>query len=128
MYAIDTFSRLTRGLIIKNKEPASIVKGIIDIWILGKGIGPGIPNRFIVDNGGEFNNVEFVDLCEKHGINVQYVKAANSPYSSGICEKNHEVVDRMMEKMLDGDEAVTESEALDYALFAKNCQTNNKGF
>ena len=63
LYAVDTFSRLTRGIIIKNKEPANIVKGILDLWVLGKGIGPGIPDRFIVDNGGEFNNAEFRDLC-----------------------------------------------------------------
>ena len=31
LYAIDTYSRLTRGLFIKNKEPSTIVKGILEI-------------------------------------------------------------------------------------------------
>ena len=117
LYAVDTFSRLTRGIIIKNKEPGSIVRGILDVWVLGKGIGPGIPDRFIVDNGTEFNNADFIDLTEKHGINVQLVTAAYSPYSNGVCEKNHEIVDKMMEKLLDDDNNLSQTQALDYALF-----------
>ena len=38
LYAIDSFSRLTRGIIIKNKRPETIVKALIDVWILGKGL------------------------------------------------------------------------------------------
>ena len=34
LYAVDTFSRLTRAKIIKNKEPSTIVRALIDIWIL----------------------------------------------------------------------------------------------
>ena len=58
MYAIDSFSRLTRAVIVKNKQPASIVKGIVDVWILGHGMGPGVPEKFYVDNGSEFNNAK----------------------------------------------------------------------
>ena len=35
IYAVDTFSRLSRGKIIKNKEPATVIKALIDIWISG---------------------------------------------------------------------------------------------
>ena len=52
LYCIDTFSRLTRGIIIKDKQPSTIVKGLLDCWILGRGIGPGMPDKFIYDNGG----------------------------------------------------------------------------
>ena len=45
LYCVDSFSRLTRGLFIPNKQPATIVKGIIECWILGKGIGPGTPEK-----------------------------------------------------------------------------------
>ena len=36
LYCICTFSRLTRGVLIKNKHPETIVSGIIDCWVLGK--------------------------------------------------------------------------------------------
>ena len=52
LYCIDTFSRLTRGVVIKNKNPNTIVKGLLDCWILGRGIGPGMPEKFLFDNGG----------------------------------------------------------------------------
>ena len=87
IYAVDTFSRLTRGKIIPNKNPPTIVKAILDIWVLGRGIGPGMPQRFMVDNGGEFNNPDLLELAEKHGIQIQAVTAAHSPFSNGICEK-----------------------------------------
>ena len=65
LYFVDYFSRLTRGVIIKDKNPDTIVKSIINNWIIGKGIGPGMPGRFIFDNGTEFNNPQMIDLCEK---------------------------------------------------------------
>ena len=128
LYCIDTFSRLTRGVIIKDKKPATIVKGIHDCWILGKGTGPGIPNKFLFDNGGEFNNPQTIDLAEKNGINLQGVTAAYSPFSNGLCEKNHEVCDRMVAKIKAGNSNLKDQKALEYALFAKNIEPNNKGF
>ena len=70
LYMIDSFSRLTRAKLIYNKEPNTIVKAIIDTWILGNGIGPGIPDRFQFDNGTEFNNSEVIELAEKHGLTL----------------------------------------------------------
>ena len=90
---------MTRAKIIKNKEPATIVKALLDIWILGHGVGPGIPQRFQHDNGREFNNPQMIELFEKHGLTLQpATTAASSPYSNGLCEKNHGIVDLMMAK------------------------------
>ena len=65
LYCVDTFSRLTRGIIIKDKNPSTIIKGLLDCWILGRVIGPGMPGKFIHDNGREFCNKEMIDLAEK---------------------------------------------------------------
>ena len=128
LYCVCTFSRLTRAVIIRNKLPKTIVSGILKCWVLGNGIGPGIPEKFLFDNGGEFNNPEVLDLAEKHGIKMHAVTAAHSPFSNGLCEKNHEIVDRMMSKIMADDKDITENEALNHALFAKNIEPNNKGF
>ena len=96
--------------------------------MLGNGVGPGMPRKFLHDNGGEFCNPEFIDLAEKHSISLAAVTAANSPYSNGICERNHAVVDLMMQKIKAGDESMTDQEALNYALHAKNMETSTKGF
>ena len=128
LYAIDSFSRMTRGVIIKNIQPDTIMKALIDIWILGKGLGPGMPDKFYFDNGREFNNPILIDLAEKFGISLHGTTAANSPYSNGVCERNHAVVDMMMRKIKAGDPTLKDQEALEYALMAKNSETNNKGF
>ena len=56
------------------------------------------------------------------------VTAAHSPFSNGLCEKNHAVVDQMMSKLMADDNHLKEDEALNHALFAKNVEPNNKGF
>ena len=128
LYCICTFSRLTRAIIIKDKKPHTIVKGILDCWVLGKGIGPGIPGKFLFDNGGEFNNPEVIDLAEKHGMKMHGTTAAHSPFSNGLCEKNHEICDRLMAKLIADDPKMKPADALDHALFVKNIEPNNKGF
>ena len=65
LYFVDCFTRLTRGVLIRDKTPATIVKAIINFWIIGKGLGPGMPGKFLYDNGTEFNNPQMIDLCEK---------------------------------------------------------------
>ena len=128
LYIIDSFSRLTRATIIKNKNPASVVKGILDTWVVGKGIGPGMPGKFYCDGGGEFNNPLVIDLAEKYGIDIHKVTASHSPFSNGTCERNHAIVDFMMKKIKSDDPSLKDTEALELALFAKNIETNNKGF
>ena len=113
---------------IKNKQPSTIIKGIIDVWILGHRTGPGVPNKFYVDNGGRFNNSEVTELAEKYGINIHNTTAANSPFSNGLCKRNHAVVDEMIRKIKAGDDKISNNDALDYAIFSKNIQPNNKGF
>merc|ERR1711954_393738 len=54
--------------------------------------------------------------------------AANSLFSNGICEKNHEIVDIMISKIKSSDPSISDQEALDHALHAKNVEVNNKGF
>ena len=87
-----------------------------------------MPDRFIFDNGTEFNNPQMIDLCEKNAINLSAVIPANAPYSNGLCERNHAVVDVIMEKIKADEPNTSDQEALDYALYAKNMQTTRKGF
>ena len=56
------------------------------------------------------------------------VTAAYSPFSNGICERNHQIVDLMMAKIKSADPTMSHQEALDYALHAKNMEMTNKGF
>ena len=68
LYLVDCFSRLTRGVIIKDKRPSTIVKSKTSCWVLGNSIGPGMPGKFLHDNGREFTNPDMIDLAEKHSL------------------------------------------------------------
>ena len=128
MYFVDLFSRLTRACIIRDENPSTVVKAILNTWVIGKGIGPGMPGKFLYDNGTEFNNMHMIDLCEKYSIPISSVTAAYAPFSNGSCERNHGITDLMIEKIKEGDPSISDQEALDYSLLAKNIQTTRKGF
>ena len=54
--------------------------------------------------------------------------AASSFWSNGICERNHAVVDRTVEKILEEEPKIDIEFALANAVSAKNCLTNHIGF
>ena len=66
-----------------------VIDKLIEMWM---GTGLGAPEKILCDNGGEFANSEFLDMCENLNIRVMHT-AAESPYSNGICERNHTVID-----------------------------------
>ena len=53
---------------------------------------------------------------------------AHAPYSNGLCERNHAIVDIIIEKLKFEDHDLSDQDALEYALMAKNMQTTRKGF
>ena len=60
--------------------------------------------------------------------NATRTTAANAPYSNGIQERNHAIVDLTMKKIKAGVSNISDQEALEYALMVKNIETNDKGF
>ena len=45
------------------------------------------PKKFLVYNGGEFNNHEFISLCENVNIHI-CATAAEAPWSNGLLERH----------------------------------------
>ena len=55
LWLIDSFTKVIKGVYIKDKKVETIVNAIIDSWIVGQGFGPGNPTKyFYSNNGGEF--------------------------------------------------------------------------
>lgn len=124
LYMIDIFTRFTLACFIDDKKPDTIIDSIVKIWI---GSGMGSPKRFIADNGGEFANSNFRDMCENLNIEILHT-AAQSPWQNGTCERNHAIVDRCLEKIIYDNPAVSLPLALSWALNAKNALQMNSGF
>ena len=89
LYLIDVFTRYTFASIVPDKKAETITDVVVKNWILGP-FGP--PRKFLADNGGEFANEYYRDMCEN--LNIEVLKTGSeSPFQNGLCERNHCVVD-----------------------------------
>ena len=82
--------------------------------------------KFLADNGGEFANEEYKDMCANLNIEVRNT-AAHSPWQNGLCERNHAVVDECLQKILEENPKMKVEIALVWAIHAKNCLQMNSG-
>ena len=71
---IDHLTRFSASCVIKSKHKEVIVKKIFQIWISIFGSA----KKCLVDNAGEFNNHEFISLCENVNIHI-CTTAAEAP-------------------------------------------------
>ena len=79
----------------------------------------GALKKFLADNGGEFANPELTDMCGN--VNVFMMNtAAESPWQNGLCEQNHAVVDRCLEKIMEDNPHMPLKTALSWASNANN--------
>ena len=81
----------------------------------------------MVDNGGEFVNAKMMAICETFSIKF-LTTGAYSPNQNGLCEKNHQLVDKMIAKMMNDDKNLKFPEALSSVVLAKNTLINVYGF
>ena len=123
LYLIDLFTRLTVGVFIQNKEPAIVGEMIMAKWVANFGRMEMIHS----DRGGEFCCSELADIAEYIGVRSSFT-AASSPNQNGVNERNHAIVDRMIDKMRTEDPSLSAQVALTWALVAKNSLENVSGF
>ena len=72
-----------------------MIDAVLKIWISSKR-----PNFFLADNGGEFLNEEYKEMCEM--FNIQEAKtAAESQWSNGVCEGQNAILKESVQKTTD---------------------------
>ena len=116
---VDLFSKMIKGKFIKDKNPSTIIEGIITCWIIGDGGGPGHPRRgFWSDNGGEFLNDEVLDFAASLDINIK-MTSAEAPWQNGVVERHHATADIIFDKLMKENPKMTPQEAINHASFSK---------
>ena len=125
LYMVDDFSRYMTAVPITDKEGKTIVREFMAKWIFGTPYGPC--KSVLTDNGTEFVNKEFREMCERLGIR-HVTTGAYSPWGNGKNERNHHTVDIMLEKMLHDDPSMKFEDALAKAVYARNTMINVNGF
>lgn len=124
VYFIDLFSRLCVARRIYNKKPATIVDSFMQSWI---GTGYGTPDEFLMDNGGEFIGEDMMEMCSLLNVKVN-TTAASCPFSNGVCERNHAVVDCMLNKLEYDHPEKSIDVLLSWACASKNAMSMYAGF
>lgn len=76
LHVVDHATRLSAAVVISSKKH-------FKIWISVYGTS----EKFLSDNGGEFANKDFINMCEAMNINYK-TTAAESPWSNGLVERH----------------------------------------
>lgn len=123
LHMVDMFSRLTISCFIERKTPREVIDKIMEKWIGYFGVMRCILN----DNGGEFTGNEIKEVKDILNV-VDLTTGAESPWMNGLCEKNHALVDSMLERMVEDYPNIPDHVLLGWANMAKNSMQMVYGF
>ena len=123
LYLIDSFTRYTVATVIRKKEPDMVVDAIMDKWIQYFGKMDGI----LTDNGGEFSSHLMREVLSILDV-MDHTTGAESPWSNGLCERNHALVDNILQSVMRDYSELSIEQALTWAVVAKNSLSNHFGF
>ena len=121
LHVIDHATRFSAAAVITSKKKEIIVDQFFKIWIAVF----GTPQKVLSDNGGEFSNELFEDMCLNFNIKMT-TTAAESPWSNGLVERHNGVLGEAVSKILEVDCSL--EVALCWAVNAKNTLLNIYGF
>ena len=116
LYIIDSFTKFKAARFIKDKKGETVTEAILLEWV--KLFGP--PQYIQSDRGKEFLNQHLQAFCSIHNIRMT-TTASFTPNANGLIERNHAVIDKMLEKMVTADRSVTPRAALCWSIQASNC-------
>ena len=99
-----------------SKHATEVVDLVYEMWIRYF----GCPGTFMSDNGGDFTNDLFEELCEVLNI-IDAKTAAYSPFSNDIVERHNAVLGETVRHLLnDADLKCTPNLAVSWGFSAKN--------
>ena len=122
LHLIDHATRYSVSCVIHSKKKEVIVRKLFEHWITTFGCA----EKFLVDNGGEFCNDEFITFCENMNIRI-CTTAAESPWSNGLVERHNAVLGLTVSKTME-DIKCDLNLAVAWAISAKNSLKNVHGY
>ena len=123
LYVIDFWSKLIQARVVKSKRTEDIISALLECWIAHYGVF----RATVHDNGGEFIGAAFSEMCDLLGIEDK-TGAAHSPWSYGIIEKHHGVVDKTFEALRRDFPGYNVNVLIQWAVMVKNSTTTATGW
>ena len=99
LHLIDLFTRFCKSKVITRKIPSVVIDSVTRELI---GAGMGALDKFLTDNGGEFDNESCREFSEQFNVEICATRA-QSPWSNGICGRNHYVIEVCVQKLREED-------------------------
>ena len=122
LHMIDTVTRFSVASPISNKTADEILTKVFMKWIAIF----GRPLEFMTDNGGEFVNEKFNDMCALLNITLK-TSPAESPWCNDTVERHNGILNNMIEAVMQETGCNVEI-ATAWACNAKNSLNNVFGF
>ena len=122
LHLIDMFTIYSVACVRNTKGQNAITDAIMKTWIsyFGK------PQKMIADNGGEFNNAAYRDMCDMFGIEMLKT-AAYSPWSNGMCERHNGTLKESILKTMEETGCSIETATV-WSVSAKNTLYGHSGY
>ena len=121
IHIVNLLTQYSASCVIQSKRKEVIVESIFKIWIAIF----GSPKSFLVDNGGECSNSEFISFCEN--FNIKMI-AAESPWSNGLVEHRIGVLGNTVKKVMSDKPNYPVEAGVAWTIAAKNSLKNVYGF
>ena len=122
LHLVDHATRYSSSYVIYPKKKEEIVRKLFQHWITIFRVS----NKYLVDNGDKFANIEFITYCENMNIQICATKA-ESPWSNGLVEIHNAVLGMTVSKGMKDVNCQLEV-AVAWSVSAKNCLKNVYGF
>ena len=122
LHLIDCVTRYAMAISVKSKGAGEILEKLFQVWISVFGRA----GQFLTDNGGEFVNQEFNEMCAVFDIKVS-TSPAESPFCNGLIERHNGILGKMIDSTRN-DTGCSLETAISWAVNAKNMLTNVQGF
>ena len=122
VHFVDTVTRFSVACPVKDKSAEEILTKTFISWISVF----GRPNCFISDNGGEFVNQQFAEMCQLMDVATK-TSPAESPWCNGTVERHNGILGQMIEAIMEETKCNVDI-AVSWATNAKNSLNNVWGF
>ena len=80
-------ARFSDTAVMKSEDRNEIINHLFSVWISIF----GTLWKVFSDNGGEFSNEDYYDMCDSYKIMIKRT-AAEAPFSNGLMESQHAIL------------------------------------